>query len=85
MIDSLVGFAFVAWDGGVHGFLLEPTVRRSHQRHGIGRRLVHEATQACRARRLHWLHVDFEDHLEPFYRACGFRPAKAGLIRLDED
>ena len=29
-----------------------------------------------------WLHVDFEPHLEGFYRACGFRPTAAGLIDL---
>ena len=25
--NELVGFVYVAWDGGVHAFLLEPTVR----------------------------------------------------------
>jgi hypothetical protein len=29
-----------------------------------------------------WLHVDFEPHLEGFYRGCGFTPTPAGLIRL---
>jgi hypothetical protein len=30
-----------------------------------------------------YLHVDFEDHLSAFYYgACGFRPAKAGLLPL---
>ena len=29
---------------------------------------------------LKWLHVDFEDHLEPFYfDACGFTPTNAGF------
>ena len=29
------------------------------------------------------LHVDFEDHLRPFYLdVCGFSPTNAGLIRL---
>ena len=33
-----------------------------------------------------WLHVDFEDHLGPFYfGCCGLRPTNAGLIRLGAD
>ena len=31
---------------------------------------------------MHWLHVDYEPHLEPFYRACGFTPTLAGLLGL---
>ncbi|NEA41688.1 GNAT family N-acetyltransferase, partial [Streptomyces sp. SID11385] len=30
-----------------------------------------------------WLHVDYEEHLRPFYeKACGFAPTAAGLVRL---
>ena len=30
-----------------------------------------------------YLHVDFEDHLRPFYLgACGFAPTNAGLLSL---
>jgi hypothetical protein len=30
-----------------------------------------------------WMHVDFDDHLRPFYfDACGFTPTNAGLIEL---
>jgi hypothetical protein len=25
-----------------------------------------------------WLHVDYEPHLDGFYRGCGFRPTAAG-------
>jgi hypothetical protein len=28
------------------------------------------------------VHVDFDDELEAFYEACGFRPTRAGLIQL---
>jgi hypothetical protein len=28
------------------------------------------------------LHVDYEPHLDGFYRGCGFRPTAAGLLRL---
>ena len=40
--DELVGFVNVAWDGGVHAFLLDTTVHPNYQRQGIGDRLVQE-------------------------------------------
>lgn len=79
---QLVGFVNVAWDGAAHAFLLDTTVHPDWQRRGIGVRLVREAAQAAREGGAHWLHVDFEPHLEGFYAACGFRPTAAGLLRL---
>lgn len=79
---QLIGFVNVAWDGGVHAFLLDTTVHPDWQRQGIGRELVRRAAEAARERGMHWLHVDFEPHLASFYRACGFRPTEAGLICL---
>jgi ribosomal protein S18 acetylase RimI-like enzyme len=81
----LVGFVYVAWDGGIHGFLLDPTVHPDYGRRGIGRRLVAEAATVAQARGLVWLHVDYEPHLESFYQQCGFRPTLAGLIHLNPD
>ena len=78
----LVGFVNVAWDGGVHAFLLDPTVHPDYGRRGLGRALVREAAALARERGAEWLHVDYEDGLEPFYRACGFRPTAAGLLDL---
>lgn len=80
---DLVGFVNVAWDGDEHAFLLDTTVDPAHQRRGIGRGLIERATEAARDRGAKWLHVDFEPHLERFYRGAGFRPTAAGLIRLD--
>lgn len=80
--DRLVGFVYVAWDGGQHAFLLDPTVHPSVRRQGLGLELVKRAASEAKERGCRWLHVDFEDELEPFYRAAGFRPSKAGLIRL---
>ncbi len=80
---QLVGFVNVAWDGGLHGFLLDTTVHREHQRCGIGAALLREARAAARERGLAWLHADFEPALETFYRAAGFAPTAAGLLRLD--
>jgi predicted N-acetyltransferase YhbS len=56
----------------------------SASRHqGIGVRLIDVAAREALAAGCEWLHVDFDDGLEPFYfEACGFRPVKAGLIAL---
>ena len=80
--DALVGFVNVAWDGGVHAFLLDTTVHPARQRHGLGRALVAEAAAMARERGCEWLHVDYEPELAAFYAACGFVPTPAGLIDL---
>lgn len=81
---ELIGFVNLAWDGGVHVFLLDTTVHPNWQRRGIGESLVRTAIAQARACDMHWLHVDYEPHLDGFYRQCGFRPTQAGLIRLDD-
>lgn len=78
----LVGFVNVAWDGGVHAFLLDTSVDRDFQRRGIATQLVRRATEVARERGAAWLHVDYEPQLAGFYAQCGFRPTQAGLIRL---
>ena len=78
----LVGFVNVAWDGGVHGFLLDTTVHPDLRRRGIGRRLVRLAAAEAGRRGVEWLHVDFEPHLRRFYEGCGFRLSEAGLLKL---
>ena len=80
--DRLVGYVNVAWDGGTHAFLLDPTVDPDHRRRGLGSRLVRRAIELSRERGALWMHVDYEPHLDPFYRACGFRPTAAGVIDL---
>ena len=79
---ELVGFVNVAWDGGVHAFLLDTTVAITHQRRGIAREMVRLAAEAARLRGAQWLHVDYEQGLDGFYRACGFGPTTAGLMKL---
>jgi GNAT superfamily N-acetyltransferase len=78
----LIGFVNVAWDGGVHAFLLDPMVHPDFRRRGIATELVRRVTEAARERGAAWLHVDFEPHLEAFYSGCGFAPTRAGLLRL---
>ncbi|MFW8644945.1 GNAT family N-acetyltransferase [Rhizobium beringeri] len=80
--DRLVGFVNVAWDGGIHAFILDTSVHPDMRRQGIATRMVRQATSLARERGAEWLHVDFEPHLTGFYRACGFRPTKAGIIKL---
>ena len=80
--SKLIGFVNVAWDGGVHAFILDPCVHPDYRRKGIGTGLVTRAVDASRQRGAKWVHVDFEPHLRSFYRGCGFRPTEAGLIAL---
>ncbi len=79
---TLVGFVKLVGDAGVHAFLLDPSVNAAYKRRGIGRELVARAVAFARDHGCEWVHVDFDDSLESFYAACGFRPTKAGLIQL---
>lgn len=82
--DRLVGFVNVAWDGGSHAFVLDTVVAAEARHRGVGRELVAVAEHEARAHGCEWLHVDFEEHLRPFYLDhCGFRPTDAGLRSLD--
>jgi GNAT superfamily N-acetyltransferase len=80
---QLIGFVNVAWDGGVHAFLLDTMVVVAEQRQGHAASMVAEAADHAKALGCEWLHVDFEPHLRDFYiAACGFRSTDAGLIAL---
>jgi ribosomal protein S18 acetylase RimI-like enzyme len=80
--ERLVGFVHAVWDGGAHAFLLDTAVDPVVQRRGIGRALVAGLVAEVERAGCEWLHVDHEAALGDFYRACGFRPTDAGLIRL---
>ena len=79
---KLIGFVKLIGDAGVHAFLLDPSVHKDYKRRGIGQELVARAVAVAKERGCEWVHVDFEDHLEPFYQKCSFKPTKAGLIRV---
>jgi len=81
--DDLVGFVNVAWDGACHAFILDTIVSSVAVQRGLGTSIVKLATEHARAAGCEWLHIDFDDHLRPFYfDACGFNPTNAGLIDL---
>lgn len=80
--EHLIGFVNLAWNGGVHAFVLDVTVHPDFQRRGIGTQLLKRATATANARGIEWLHVDYEPHLRGFYEQCGFRPTQAGLLHL---
>jgi GNAT superfamily N-acetyltransferase len=82
--ERLIGFVNLAWDGGLHAFILDTTVHPDLRRRGIGTELVRRAAVVARQRGVEWLHVDFEPRLVDFYRRCGFRHTEAGLINLVE-
>ena len=83
--QMLVGFVNVAWDGGIHGFILDTTVHRDFQRQGIGTELMRQAAEVAAKHGIEWLHVDYEPHLDAFYRKCGYRQTAAGLLNLVGD
>lgn len=79
----LAGFVNVAWDGGVHAFVLDTMVAAECRRRGIGAEMIAIVARESKAAGCEWLHVDFESHLRPYYFGrCGFRPTDAGLIAL---
>lgn len=80
--ETLVGFVNVAWDGGAHAFLLDPTVAPTHQHHGIGTELINRAIEAAAEHGAEWLHVDYLPDHEAFYARHGFAESKAGILNL---
>jgi ribosomal protein S18 acetylase RimI-like enzyme len=46
--EHLIGFVNLAWDGGLHAFVLDTTVHSDFQRQGIGRQLVQGAVSVAR-------------------------------------
>ncbi len=80
---ELVGFVNVLWDGLIHAWLQDTMVAAKARGRGIGTQLVARARDGAQAAGCEYLHVDFEEHLRPFYLgACGFAPTSAGLLSL---
>lgn len=80
----LVGFVNVAWDGGVHFFMLDTTVDPDYQRQGVGTELVRQAIAACRGHG-EWMHVDSDlELMERLYFVAGFDRTDAGVVSVRE-
>ncbi|MFV9672066.1 MAG: GNAT family N-acetyltransferase [Acidimicrobiia bacterium] len=83
--ENLVGFVNVIWDGLVHAWIQDEMVSTDSRHRGIGVRLIEMARDRAKVAGCEWLHVDFDDHLRPFYLdAAGFTPTNGGLINLTE-
>jgi GNAT superfamily N-acetyltransferase len=80
--DELVAFVNVAWDGGKHAFILDTCVLPEFRRQGVATKIVKSAIELAREGGAEWIHVDYDNHLDAFYKNCGFRPTLAGLINL---
>jgi GNAT superfamily N-acetyltransferase len=80
--ERLVGFVNVAWDGGVHGFVLDTTVHPDFRRRGIALSLLQEVARVASDHKLEWLHADFVPELEPLYQKAGYHHTEAGLLKL---
>jgi len=82
---TLVGFVNVLWDGLVHTWIQNEMVASQARHRGIGVRMIEVAREEAKTAGCEWLHVDFGDHLRPFYfDAVGFTPTNGGLINLTE-
>jgi GNAT superfamily N-acetyltransferase len=80
---TLVGFVNVAWDGGVHAFIVDTVVADGARRRGIGTGLLELAARESRSSGCEWLHVDFGEELREFYvGSCGFASSPAGVMAL---
>ena len=79
----LTGFVNVVSDGLTHAWVQDVMVSVATQRQHIGVRMINEVRDRATAASYEWLHVDFDDEHTAFYiDACGFTPAKAGLMEL---
>lgn len=78
----MIGFVNVAWDGGVHAFLLDTAVAPGYRRKGIASKMIKASVEVAQQRGAEWLHVDFEAKYTELYAKCGFRSTEAGLIAL---
>jgi GNAT superfamily N-acetyltransferase len=82
---TLIGYVNLAWDGGIHAFVLDTTVHPDWQRRGIGTELVRRAAAVASEWGIEWLHVDCEPHLRDFYAGCGFQHTTAGWMHLTSE
>jgi GNAT superfamily N-acetyltransferase len=71
--ERLIGYVNLAWDGGIHAFLLDTTVHPDRQREGIGVELVRQAVMEASARGIEWCMWITSHICAGFTNAVGFR------------
>jgi len=67
--ERLIGFVNVAWDGGIHAFVLDTCVHPDFRKRGVATRLVKEAGGLARRRGAQISRLT----LARFHEGCGFR------------
>jgi ribosomal protein S18 acetylase RimI-like enzyme len=77
---QILGFA-CAHDLGFRAYLSELVVDSRQRHHGIGTCLVQAVEEALRSRNQRVLIADVWRDAEPFYKALGWEPPKAVLLR----
>ena len=82
--DQLIGWCAILSDGVRHAVLLDVIVHPAWQRRGIGKRLVRQAIDHCRAHGITIIHVDFRPENASFYKSCGFAIGLAGILNTDD-
>ena len=79
---TLIGFVNLAWDGNLHAFIVDATVRETIRGRGIGLELVRRAIEVAREAGVRWVHADYEPHLDSFWAKAGFVPTRARVLHL---
>ncbi len=79
---TLISYLNVAWDGGLHGFILDTTVHPNYRRKQVALNMLIKATDVARIHGLEWLHVDYAPVYEALYQKAGFRSTAAGILQL---
>ena len=54
------------------------------QHKGIGTEIMKLAAKVAAEHGIEWLHVDYEPHLDSFYKGCGYQKTEAGLLNLQK-
>ncbi len=69
---DLAGMGRVISDGVSDGYVQDLVVLPRYRRHGIGRQIVSELVEACKARGVLWIGLIAEPGSESFYESLGF-------------
>ena len=80
--NELIGFCNVAWDGGRHATIFDVNVHPKFRRQGVALAMMEPVPKLAKTHGVKYLHVDFDQTLEPLYSKVGFEMISAGIIFL---